>query len=354
MGISYKEVPLPMKIALARSATGPANSPEAAGVLDAAGRLSRKFLNVELPMPDSSATLTHNGEDIAVAMWRPTRAQVVAPILLWDDPVSSTLVSSIPSTAMRNPNQLEELLTGLFVWGAEESEWLAIKLNAQPQTEGEILQGSAGFHRVYQMYVGPELTVSGYVDHGAAWLSVTIEKTLGSGFFDRDMLFIAERFPPLRTRVPQWTTTQLLAAIGHGGRAQTAYNRGYAREVVLLHELIPRQDLTSSDFRSQIARSGWRPTIGRYLPEAIRAATQSDSGKRFVPAILEYFSAKRADRHELVESEAADLMRELAFNSRRRGFCEVAVAFLNDGLAVHETREYTDRFCSTSELQGLR
>jgi hypothetical protein len=76
----------PTKIALARSAAGSANSPEASGVLDAAGKLSHKFLNVELPMPDFSATLTHNGEDIAVATWRPACAQVVAPILLWDDP----------------------------------------------------------------------------------------------------------------------------------------------------------------------------------------------------------------------------------------------------------------------------
>jgi hypothetical protein len=193
-----------------------------------------------------------------------------------------------------------------------------LELLCQPRAREECLRGHGWFHIVRQGYIGPESTISGFVDHGIAWLSVTLHKTMmGYDQSDPDMSFIAERFPPLRTRLPSWPTAQLLAAIGKGGRAETRLNKAFERTGILLQELTLRGDFTSTDFRHLVdTGAGNRPSMGPILPEVIRQAAHAENGKRFIPEIIGYFARIDADRHLRAEIEIRELMLELNRNKR--------------------------------------
>ena len=125
-GIDYGEVPLPQKLELIRTASSPASSPEAAGVVQSATKLCERYLKLTLPAPDSTATLTHGDEDVAVARWQfANHPQGMSRVLLWDEPVATSVLIEMPASTLTQPAPLEEFLTGLFAWGANrlQSIW---------------------------------------------------------------------------------------------------------------------------------------------------------------------------------------------------------------------------------------
>jgi hypothetical protein len=94
---------------------------------------------------------------------------------------------------------------------------------------------------------------------------------------------IAERFPPLKSRVPNWSADQLLVA----SRSRTTVSDS-ARGRILLQEIIARQNLSRADFRDLVDRRvGWAQ--GDSLPPVILESVSSPSGLRFLADIQEYF-----------------------------------------------------------------
>ena len=161
------------------------------------------------------------------------------------------------------------------------------------------------------------------------------------------MTFIAERFPPLRTRIPKWTTAELLAAIGHGGRAETGRRKAYQRSRILLDELVSRDDLSLAEFRQLVdSGAGSDEPMAMFPPGAIRAATQAKSVGRFIPEIISYFERSDARRHTAAEAEARRLMYELTQN-HRADFCDVAIAFRSMALDAEDGRKFISQFCTS-------
>jgi hypothetical protein len=340
------DVPLPEKLALARNAGVPASSPEANGVLESATKLCRKFVKLDLSNFDSKLILTRTGEDVLVS-WGHLSGdpQGISNFLLWDEPVSTSLLLQIPPQKLQTPALLEDLLAGMFIWGEGNLESVFIDWSAATHPGQEALRGSAFFRVIHQVNVERELTISGYSDGAEAWLSITLAKNLGFQLFEHDMIRISERFPPLRTRVPQWTTSQLLAAIGQGGKAENRYDKAFERDRVLLEELMRRPDFTASAFQDLLDRDlGTGPSMGDSLPGAILVAAQSGDGARFIPVMLAYFQGLQLRGRPVVGSETYWLMFKLNRGARPE-FCELAVGLLNSHLAVELSQEYTAKFC---------
>ncbi len=319
-------------------------------MLESARKLCRRFVKLELPSPDSTAILTHAGEDVLVSWGRfYGDSGGISSFLLWDDPVSTSLLLQVPRQTLETPAPLEDLLTGMFAWGEENLESVFIDLSPTTPTGRECIRGMGFFRVVREVALGPQLTISGYSEKTGAWLSITFRKDLGFPFFEHDMMYIAERFPPLRTRVPGWTTAQLLAAAGHGGRAGDQYARPFERDRVLLQELLQRQNLTADDFQDLIDRAvGTGPSRGPALPGVILVAAQSESGARFTPVMLNYFRRLETKSRPAAESEARGLFLPLD-RGALPAFCNLAVGFLKEQLAVRESIQFADKFCSSQE-----
>lgn len=164
-GPSFGEVPLGEKISLARAAAGPASF-ESREVLKTAVNSWQTYLRLDLQVPGASATLTRDGEDIAVASGElAPNASGFSHFLLWDEPVATSLLLQIPPSTLNNPAALETVLTDLFAWGGGQQLYsVNIVMSPNLPFDQEILRGHAWFNRVYQAYFGPDLTVSGAYD----------------------------------------------------------------------------------------------------------------------------------------------------------------------------------------------
>jgi hypothetical protein len=335
------EVPIPEKLAVARNPGRPADSVEVRSVLESATQLCRRFIKLDLPSPESTFVLTHDSEDVLVSQGSfQDNAAGISRYLLWDDPVSTSLMMQVSPSILKAPVLLEALLKGMLAWGEGNLQSVGINWSASVPQGAEILRGSSHFCILRQMAVRPELTAAGYADGPEGWLAITFEKDLLGGA-DSEMVDIPERFPPLRTRILDWSTQALITATGHNGRGYSAYGR----DRILLQELLRRPDLSINDFRDLVLRDvGAGPSARWGLPEPIQVAIQSSSGARFAASILEYFEGLRAKRSPVAESEAGQLVYRLVHDARPE-FCDLVSGLANGGLAISESRVYTEKFC---------
>jgi hypothetical protein len=116
-GVAYKDASVSEMLTLTRSATAPASSTEAKGVLAAAIQIP-SFFTFALPAPDSTAVLTHAGEDILIARGRLKAGPAgITNFLLWNEPVSTSLLLEIPPKALQTPEGVEDLFSHAFHLG---------------------------------------------------------------------------------------------------------------------------------------------------------------------------------------------------------------------------------------------
>src|SRR5581483_2779227 len=124
--------------------------------------------------------------------------------------------------------------------------------------------------RISQFDAGSDTIFEGVIDGQSAYL--TFRFALDEGF-PPELKQIKERFPPLRTRICDWPSPRILAEVG---KARSGGLRGeWARDEVLVDELITRQDLASADFiRLLRMNAGTTSLLGDNLPYVIQAAVK--------------------------------------------------------------------------------
>jgi hypothetical protein len=199
-----------------------------------------------------------------------------------------------------------------------------------------------------RQFVSIDVAVSGVANATSSWLSVTYYNSRAA--FPLDTINIAERFPPLRTRVPHWTKAQLLAAVNHGGRAESNLGQAKERDRILLEELLKRSDLTAEDFKKMLEchADGGGMAGGSSIPLAIRLATPGDAVARFAAAVQEYYKGKVAIGVPGMDRDQRWFM--LAIDQRGfDGFCDLAVRFLTNRVAIRESLRYAATYCHTRE-----
>lgn len=339
-GPSFDEVPLHEKLTLAAQATGP-QSDESRAALESARELWQRILNLDLPAPSETGTLTRAGEDVAVGQgWLATNARGFSRYLMWDDPIATSLLIEVPGPTLTNPAVLEKLMTGLVAWGQGHLYSIEIAMSPGPPGKGHVFRGWASLDIVQQMNLGPALTASGAYDGAQAWLTINCMIN-NSG--------IAERFPPLRDRVHDWTTKQLLSALGHGGRAEHAPWKSYERDRVLISEALKRADFAPSDLRALIqAEAGTGADVWR-LPWVIEHAARTDNGAQFSPVFMEYFRSPTSGHPPgSGSSNAVTLMRTIN-ELGSPGFCALSIGLLPQHVAIGESLQYLTKFCSGQE-----
>jgi hypothetical protein len=266
-GSPYGGMPLPEKVALARKAAGPATDSAATGVFKSATHLYQRFLTLELPDADSMATLTHAGQDILVAWWHGAQLPSgISSALLWDEPSYTSLLLRLPPETLGTAEHVETFLKGLFKWKAIGT--LTLYLSPARYPSREFLRGGTKTWFPRDLDFGVVIILAAVPAKSGVWFSVTFHKSLDDS--DSDMTYIAERFPPFRSRIRTWTRPELIAALGKKEPLERD-----VRDGILIEELISRQDLTDNDFREMIERDISTHTRGDNPPKAISEAFAS-------------------------------------------------------------------------------
>jgi hypothetical protein len=340
-------VPLLEKLAAARKAGITTTAPEADGVFRSAMLACRRFLSIELPSPKSMATFTHAGQDILIARWTGDLPLGSKSMTLWDDPSSTSLLIRLPAVKLQNPDSLKALMQGLIRWDRSRLGPLYLFLSRTHYPGRDFLRGGATNTFPRQFVFPTDLTIAGDTESTGTWFSVTLSADATSVEFLDHMKGIPERFPPLESRIPRWSTARLLVAMKEPDPWPDM-----PRISILLHEAVSRDDLSMADFRDLVDRCvAAYCSKGERVPGAIIEAVGTPSGSRFLPAIIDYFREETSWESIVRELRANEFMRALN-RSGNPGYCTVVMGFLADHLAVVESRKYADRFCTSKE--GLK
>jgi hypothetical protein len=341
--ISYKEVPLVEKLALARKATTPASSSmEARTVIETALKTTR--FTFTLPPPDSSAILTHAGEDIVIARGQfPDAPEGIRSYVLWNEPASESLLLEVAAQELRTRESVQRLLTRVFEWDPHGRLSLALAV-ASPRSDGvEFLRGSTRDNVFRQFNTNLE-EISGMINGADAWLSISYRHGAG---YPPEMVNFPERFPPLRARITQWNKTELMTAIENPGRARFMVAGDIARTRMLMLALFARADFDHNDFRKLMAvvvNTG----MADLVPFAVRTAVQARVDGRYTSEIMGYFRDRFAKHPSAMTFQAPVYMNFLK-QQGMDGYCEDAVHFLVTAVAIGESLRYAGKFCHTRE-----
>lgn len=341
--LANQEVPVVEKLNLARRANTEPPYPEARVAIDDSIRSFNRWLTVDIPPPESIATLTFHGQDIAIAHGQYSEtSEGSIQYLLWNEPHRSSLLLAVPRTTLESPALIEGLLKQIISWTPRSGlKEIAAYWFRDPRDGSIALVGSGADRLPRQFDMGPEYLISGISNGTPGWISLTSRAN------SRPELSVAERFPPVRARIATWTKAELMRATVHKPRGDTL-GKGFAtdevlREGIILNELIGRDDLTPTDFQDLIQRRVGDPSMHQ-TPATMRAAVRTGKGARFIPVMLDYFAKMKLRNPALAQRDATPLMYQAAQDERPE-FCDLALGFLKDDLAVKQSALYTGRFC---------
>jgi hypothetical protein len=203
-----------------------------------------------------------------------------------------------------------------------------------PATPGALIMGIGESLSPGQFLFGPEVSYSGFFSGQSGYLGISFVSSYVK--FRGDRKRIDERIPPLSQRVPQWTTSQLLAQIGHSRRARFLPIEDGPRDAVLIQELLKRDDLTLSAFEDLLPR-GVKHIPYMAVPTSIQAAIDAHRVGKFAEAIRRYLQDQARIRHPFnrADSLLTALGAEPEINLE-----EDAIRFLQDGVAIGGSLRY--------------
>jgi len=343
--LNRNEVPLALKFDLAQAALEPSDLSEAMAVLTAAADEANSFLAAPVSRPTRVSTLVDRGEDVLVARW-PANSSTEggAPVLLWDDATSETVVFRFDANQIRSPTALAQLVETLMHWDSHRlgSAELWVRSLVGP---GRVLTGYGvrGVNAIpLQFELGPQVTFAGFISGNMGYLGISFMSR--SVEFPSELKGIDERFPPLRERVQYWTTAKLIA------QSHPARSRGYQRDAVLVHELVKREDLTVPAFQDLLSRGvgNWSSMANDVLPEPVRAAIEAHRVGKFAEAIYLYM-----DHHppSPAISYQTDRILSALSSEPEIDLEERAIQYLGNRTAVRGSLEYLQIRGKTSQAR---
>ena len=158
-------------------------------------------------------------------------------------------------------------------------------LRFPPSAMGPVMSGFSLKGPQFQ-FADPDLFFSGVIHGSLAYLSISIRWVMGEYPGERELKRIPERFPPLRLRVCDWTTSRLILEAGR----YPPFDYDPLRNSIIIRELMKRSDFNPDQLEPVLRKV-------RCLDKraVIDGAAQAQRSEEFATAIEVYF-AKRRDR----------------------------------------------------------
>lgn len=264
-----------------------ANAPEESAVVEAIVNTYRQtFVPVIDAMPEIT-TLTEKGSDILVARWAHVGQDASLDLIVWDTPVNRSYIFKLPAHSWSSEPEIRATLEKLAL---PRTNGATLNLARDAVTKQWFGTGSLLITRPpFQFDVGSLNWIDLWETTGASYLCVSFSGFVAYG--PPNMRWIPERFPPLETRVPQWTKQKMIDELSLISDSDTAiprqlvqWNRQEARDRALARELM-RREVGEGELRTllEVRRSGSREN-----GEVLQAVVDSGRTAQFSNAIRDY------------------------------------------------------------------
>ena len=246
-----------------QSAWRDSNAPEESAVIEVLVKTYRSHFLPEISPEPRIATLTEKGNDILVTKWIGTGPY--SELIVWDTPESTSFIFKLPRQSWSSDSAIratfEALLPvpGADVWPSRP-KGVTLNIARDAQTgqliaEGGLLIG----YPPYQFDVGPMNWLDLWETESSSYLSATFSMW-ATKEYPHSLRSIPERFPPLESRVAQWSKKRILDELSrepepkvHWIAARFAWERDDLRDRVLARELLKR-DPTDEEMLAALRR----------------------------------------------------------------------------------------------------
>jgi hypothetical protein len=262
-------------------------TPEEKDVVSAVTELYRGLFQPELGSAPKIVTLTDKGQDILVARWTAKDSQGwFSELIVWDTPNQTSFIFRLPRGSWSSDAQIRSSFERLLLPPTADGRSPAAKgvtVNVAKDAYTGRWIGAGGF---------PNKPIPRQIDIGLLnWLDLwqsADSSYLAAGFrqfdtpgFRWEMRSIAERFPPLESRVGNWSTRRILDELGHGGFDADRRDRILAKELM-------RRPVTDEELLEVLMRR--KPDLSG---ELLFVIVQEHQVAHFEGAIHKYLQADR-------------------------------------------------------------
>ena len=268
-----------------------ASAPEELAVVAAVVNIYQELFQPELRSAPRIATLTEKGQDILVAQWTPGDQSCFSELIVWDTPEHTSFIFRLPVHSWSSSPQIRSSFERLLLPPRSDGQTppakgVTVNIARDPYTHQRV--GAGG---VLMNYMPRQFDI-GYLN------------------FPSNMRSIPERFPPLESRVGQWSNKRILDELIPGGFRKSNRDR------VLANELL-RRNLTDDELLSVLNRR--KPDVSGIV---LRTVVEEHQVVRFAGAIRRYLQGDRAGENK------ANLPFDIVDRTDEANFTEVALDVL--------------------------
>ena len=316
-------------------------TPEEQDVVSAVTGIYRGLFQPELRSAPRIVTLTDKGQDILAARWTSGDSQApFSEMIVWDTPNQTTFIFRLPRDSWSSDAQIRSSFEHLLLPPAADGRTPPAKgvtVNIAKDAYTRRWVGAGGLLINYlprQFDVGYLNWFDLWQSAGASYFAAGFSQYATPGY-PWNMRSIPERFPPLESRVGNWTTQRILDELGPGG-----FFAGF-RDSILAEELM-RRPVTDDELLAVLNRR--KSDASGVL---LRVIVQEHQVARFAGAIGKYL---QGDRGCGKCNEAFDILKR----SYEVNFTDVALEVLRRGPVRHAPFAYvSDRGTTAADYNAL-
>lgn len=317
-----------------------AGTPEELAVVAAVASFYKQVFQPELASAPKIATVTEKGQDILVARWRLSSNRTsFSELIVWDTPQSTSFIFQLSRRSWATDPAIRSSFERLLLPPRSDgrtppAKGVTLNVARDPYTQQWV--GAGGILLDYaprQFDVGSMNWFDLWETAAASYLAATFSQ-FAMPLFPSNMRSIAERFPPLESRVGQWSKKRILDELGPGG-----FNAAF-RDRVLANELLKR-DLTDDELLSVLRRR--QPDQSGAV---LWAVVQAHQVSRFARAIRKYLEG---DCSHLKGNNPFDVIR----GTDEVNFTEVAIDVLQQGCRADAPFRYAAAHGTVADYRAL-
>jgi hypothetical protein len=240
-----------------------AKAPEERAVVEALAKVYRVHFLPEISPEPKIATLTEKGVDILVARWIGTGAY--SELIAWDTPETTSFIFKLPTRSWPSDSAIRatfETLLPIPRPDGGQTRAMGVKLTMARDALTHNWIGTGGLLIGYaprQWDLGFMNWIDLWETAASSYLCTTFNMFAAPGY-PLTMRSIPERFPPLESRVTNWSKKRILEELSrdpepkdHPRTARFAWERDDMRDRVLTRELLKR-DPTDEEMLGALRR----------------------------------------------------------------------------------------------------
>jgi hypothetical protein len=288
-----------------------ANAPEERAVVEALAKVYRVHFLSEITPKPKIATLTEKGVDILAARW--IGAGPYSELIVWDTPESTSFIFKLPGQSWSSDSAIQatfETLLPVPGAGGKPTRARGVTLNITRDAQTHQWFGTGGLLIGY----APTQRDLGFMNWIDLWetaassylcASFNLYATPGYPF---SMRSIPERFPPLESRVTNWSKKRILDELSRepelkdrARNTEFAWERDDRRDRVLARELLKRDPTDEEMLAALRRRTLDNGAVLRAILDAKQVRRYSNAIREYLPQdVLPWGLGLRASGFEIV------------------------------------------------------